>query len=88
MGEQGFPISYRTVHRRLKEAKINLKKAQKWMESKDPKFHDKKNVETLSDSSYKESHQRLVTCTDYTKDGVVQIDDGYFLEIKPVKLFG
>jgi len=44
MGEQGFPISYRTVHRRLKEAKINLKKAQKWMESKDPKFHDKKNV--------------------------------------------
>jgi len=44
MGEQGFPISYRTVHRRLKEAKINLKKAQKWMESKDPKFYDKKNV--------------------------------------------
>ena len=43
----------------------------------------------LSGSSYKESHQRLVTCTDYTKDGVVQIDDGYFLEkIKPVKLFG
>ena len=44
MGEQGFPISYRTVHRRLKEAKITLKKAQKWMESKDPKFYDKKNV--------------------------------------------
>ncbi|MEA3298398.1 MAG: helix-turn-helix domain-containing protein [Chloroflexota bacterium] len=44
MSEQGFPISYRTVHRRLKEAKITLKKAQKWMDSKDPKFYDKKNV--------------------------------------------
>jgi len=31
----------------LKEAKINLKKAQKWMESKDPKFYDKKRINEL-----------------------------------------
>jgi transposase len=44
MTEQGFQISYRSVHRHLKEAKITLKKAQKWMDSKDQKFRDKKNV--------------------------------------------
>jgi len=43
MTQKGLPISYRTVHRRLNEVKITLKSAQKWMESKDPEYHDKKN---------------------------------------------
>ena len=47
MDEQGFPMSYRTVYRSLKEAKITLKKAQKWTESKDPKFYDKKRIDEL-----------------------------------------
>jgi transposase len=43
MTTKGCPVSYRTVHRRLNEAKITRKSAQKWMNSKDPQFYDKKN---------------------------------------------
>lgn len=43
MTTKGFPVSYRTVHRRLNEAKIKRKSAQKWMNSKDPGYYDKKN---------------------------------------------
>lgn len=43
MESQGMLIGYyRTVYRRLKEAKITLKKALKWMRSNDPAYDIKK----------------------------------------------